>query len=47
MNINKNKNEADFKDLPKPYKIPLPTNNLYKLSIFILLHFCVFYNRRF
>ena len=45
MNINKNK--ADFKDLPKPYKIPLPINNLYKLSIFILLYFYAFYNRRF
>ena len=43
MNINKRK-EADFKVLQKSYKIPLLYNNLYKLSIFILLHFLVFSN---
>lgn len=43
MNINKSK-EADLKVLLKPNKIPLLKNNLYKLSIFILLHFLAFYN---
>lgn len=38
MNINKIKKQ-DFLDLPKTFKIPLPTNNLYKLSMFILPYF--------
>lgn len=45
MNINKAKKQ-DFLALPKNFRIPLPNNNLYKLSIFILLYFCLFYNRR-
>ena len=44
MNINKIQKEADLKALLKPNKIPLLYNNLYKLSIFILLHFLVFSN---
>ncbi len=44
MNINKTKLKRIFKDLVQPYKILFPANNLYKLFIFILLHFYIFYN---
>jgi len=45
MNINKKQISGNVQSFPK-LSNPLQKNNLYKLSIFILLHFCVFYNRR-